>query len=147
MSNAKQIIGRFGGQSALAALLGKRQSTVQHWASTGRIPSQWHHRLLELARRHGVSLEPKDFVATVAPGIGPAGGKLGVLLVGLGAAWALGAAVHRPYLTDLYPARGQFRVIGMYWAAVGLGGAVPLWVAVWQEPSWATGAAAGAAVH
>ena len=68
------------------------------------------------------------------------------LLVGLGAAWALGAAVHRPYLTDLYPARGQFRVIGMYWAAVGLGGAVPLWIAVWQDPSWATGSAAGAAI-
>jgi DNA-binding transcriptional regulator YdaS (Cro superfamily) len=37
---AEQIIQRFGGQSALAELLGKRQSTVQHWAKTGRIPSQ-----------------------------------------------------------------------------------------------------------
>ena len=85
MSNAKQIIERFGGQSALAALLGKRQSTVQHWASTGRIPSQWHQRLLELARSQGISLEPRDFVSTGAPGISPSGGKLGVLLVGLGA--------------------------------------------------------------
>ncbi|MBK6561739.1 hypothetical protein [Candidatus Amarobacter glycogenicus] len=28
---AERIIRRFGGQSALAALLGRRQSTVQHW--------------------------------------------------------------------------------------------------------------------
>ena len=32
---AKQIIDRFGSQSALAALLGKSQSTVQHWARPG----------------------------------------------------------------------------------------------------------------
>ena len=49
MNNAKQIIERFGGQSALAALLGKRQSTVQHWVRTARIPAQWHEKLLELA--------------------------------------------------------------------------------------------------
>ena len=85
MNSARQIIDRFGGQSSLAALLGKRQSTVQHWARTGRIPSQWHERLLELAFQQGISLEPKDFVTTDAPNVSPAGGKLGVLLVGLGA--------------------------------------------------------------
>ena len=85
MSNARQIINRFGGQSALASLLGKRQSTVQHWARTGRIPSQWHETLMELAAQQGINLEPKDFVASRAPSIEPADGKLGVLLVGLGA--------------------------------------------------------------
>ena len=85
MNHAKQIIDRFGGQSALAALLGKRQSTVQHWASTGRIPSQWHERLMELSHEKGINLEPKDFVTTAAPSISPASGKLGVLMVGLGA--------------------------------------------------------------
>ena len=85
VNHAKQIIDRFGGQSALAALLGKRQSTVQHWASTGRIPSQWHERLMELAHEKGINLEPKDFVTTTAPTISPASGKLGVLMVGLGA--------------------------------------------------------------
>ena len=85
MNHAKQIIDRFGGQSALAGLLGKRQSTVQYWASTGRIPSQWHERLMELAHEKGINLEPKDFVTTTAPTISPAGGKLGVLMVGLGA--------------------------------------------------------------
>ena len=85
MKKAKQVIDRFGGQSALAALLGKRQSTVQHWARTGRIPSQWHEQLLELARSRGIGLEPKDFVSVDSPEIAPADGKLGVLLVGLGA--------------------------------------------------------------
>ena len=85
MNNAKQIIERFGGQSALAALLGKRQSTVQHWVRTARIPAQWHEKLLELAYQQGIALEPKDFVAPGAPDIRPADGKLGVLLVGLGA--------------------------------------------------------------
>ena len=85
MNNAKQIIERFGGQSALAALLGKRQSTVQHWVRTARIPAQWHEKLLELAHQQGIALEPKDFVAPGAPDIQPAAGKLGVLLVGLGA--------------------------------------------------------------
>ena len=85
MSKARQVIERFGGQSSLAALLGKRQSTVQHWARTGRIPSQWHERLLKLAFQKGISLEPKDFVTTAAPSISSAAGRLGVLLVGLGA--------------------------------------------------------------
>ena len=82
---AKQIIDRFGGQSALAALLGKGQSTVQHWAKAGRIPAQWHTRLLELARQQGIGLEPKDFVSSAAIHIEAPDGKLGVLLVGLGA--------------------------------------------------------------
>ena len=84
-NSAKQIISRFGGQSALASLLSKRQSTVQHWAKTGRIPSHWHARLLELARKQGIALEPRDFVSASTPTIEPPEGRLGVLLVGLGA--------------------------------------------------------------
>jgi myo-inositol-1-phosphate synthase len=82
---AEQIIQRFGGQSALSSLLGKRQSTVQHWAKTGRIPAQWHRPLLELARARGIALEPQDFVSANLPIIEPAEGRLGILLVGLGA--------------------------------------------------------------
>ena len=85
MNNVRGIIDRFGGQSALAALLDKRQSTVQHWASTGRIPAQWHGRLMALAVERGISLEPKDFVEAASISIRPAEGKLGVFLVGLGA--------------------------------------------------------------
>jgi hypothetical protein len=84
-NSAEQIINRFGGQSSLAILLGRRQSTVQHWVKTGRIPSQWHEPLLRLAREEGIALEAKDFVMEETPIIEPAGGKLGVLLVGLGA--------------------------------------------------------------
>jgi myo-inositol-1-phosphate synthase len=85
-SPADLVIRRFGGQSALAQLLGRRQSTVEHWAATGRIPAQWHQPLLRLAHERGVSLEAKELVGE-APGhaIAPATGRLGVLLVGLGA--------------------------------------------------------------
>jgi myo-inositol-1-phosphate synthase len=85
LNPAERIIRRFGGQSALAALLGKRQSTVQHWAKTGRIPAQWHRPLIALARQRGIIVEPKDFTATLPAEIKPAGGRLGVLLPGLGA--------------------------------------------------------------
>ncbi len=84
-NSAEQIITRFGGQSSLANLLKKRQSTVQHWAKTGMIPSQWHKPLLKLAREKGINLEPNDFVTKELPVIAPAKGKLGVLIVGLGA--------------------------------------------------------------
>ena len=85
LNPAERIIRRFGGQSALAALLGRRQSTVQHWAKTGRIPAQWHGVLISLARQRGVILEPKDFVQPQPRPIEPPTGRLGVLLVGLGA--------------------------------------------------------------
>jgi myo-inositol-1-phosphate synthase len=82
---AERVIRRFGGQSALAQLLGRRQSTVEHWAQTGRIPAQWHQALLALARQRGIVLEARDFVEASKHQIDPAGGRLGVLMVGLGA--------------------------------------------------------------
>ncbi|HEY8600859.1 MAG TPA: inositol-3-phosphate synthase [Thermomicrobiales bacterium] len=82
---AERIIKRFGGQSALAALLGKRQSTVEHWAKTGRVPAQWQVPLMALARQRGVILEARDFVEPKPNPIQPAEGRLGILLVGLGA--------------------------------------------------------------
>jgi myo-inositol-1-phosphate synthase len=84
-SPAERVIRRFGGQSALAQLLGKRQSTVEHWARTGRVPAQWHQPLLALARHRGINLEARDFMETVTHHIAPATGRLGVLTVGLGA--------------------------------------------------------------
>src|SRR5690349_18374183 len=82
---AERIIRRFGGQSALAALLGKRQSTIEHWARTGRVPAQWQVPLMSLGRQRGVILEAKDFVELKPNHIEPAEGRLGILLVGLGA--------------------------------------------------------------
>lgn len=82
---AEQIINRFGGQSSLADSLGRRQSTIQHWASTGRIPSHWQKPLLELAREKGIALDPRDFVNQETRFIEPVDGRLGVLIAGLGA--------------------------------------------------------------
>src|SRR5919204_3492095 len=82
---AERIIRRFGGQSGLAQLLGRRQSTVEHWASTGRIPTQWHRPLMSLARERGMVLEARDFVEAQTHAIQPAAGRLGILTVGLGA--------------------------------------------------------------
>ena len=85
MNAAERIIRRFGGQSALAALLGKRQSTIEHCAKTGRVPAQCQVPLMSLARQRGVILEAKDFVELKSNPIQPAEGRLGILLVGLGA--------------------------------------------------------------
>lgn len=62
MATAKSIIDRFGGQSALARILGKGQSTVAYWAKSGVIPAKWHGTLLRAAAENGVSLSPKDLI-------------------------------------------------------------------------------------
>jgi myo-inositol-1-phosphate synthase len=84
-NSAERIIKKFGGQSSLANLLGRRQSTVEHWVNTGTVPSQWHKTLLKIAREKGIALEANDFMVKDIPVIEPAEGRLGVLLVGLGA--------------------------------------------------------------
>lgn len=60
MSTGKEIVEKFGGQVALAKLLGKRQSTIQHWAKVG-IPTKWQSKLLDLSKKHGIDLTPSDF--------------------------------------------------------------------------------------
>jgi len=62
--NARQIIEKFGGQSALAAHLGKGQSTVAYWAKTGSIPGRWHADLLTVASRLGIALAASDLIST-----------------------------------------------------------------------------------
>lgn len=62
MEASQWVIERFGGQSALARLIGKNPSTVQHWARTGRIPAKWHGEILRVARQQGVNLSPGDLV-------------------------------------------------------------------------------------
>ncbi len=86
MNTAEHVIKKFGGQTALAMLLGKAQSTVAHWAKTGHIPSKWHGKLLQLATANGVALEASELVtpprpAPVAPDI-PAARYEGVLPLG-----------------------------------------------------------------
>lgn len=62
MNAAQKIVEKFGGQSALAKLLGKGQSAVQYWCKTGAIPGRWQTKLLSLAREQGVELHAADFV-------------------------------------------------------------------------------------
>lgn len=61
--SAKAIIERFGGQTALAKLLGRGQSTIGYWAKSSVIPAKWHGPLLDLALQRGVPLSPHDFLA------------------------------------------------------------------------------------
>ena len=62
MNQAEKVIAKFGSQSQLARLIGKRQSTVQHWTSKGVIPAKWHGVLLALAEKRGISLCADDFI-------------------------------------------------------------------------------------
>jgi hypothetical protein len=62
MNAAQRVIDKFGGQTALAGLLNKRQSTVQYWVRAGAIPAKWHQPLLRLSAESGISLSPADLV-------------------------------------------------------------------------------------
>lgn len=64
MASAKEIIERFGGQTALAKLLGKGQSTVAYWAKTGIIPAKWQPELISIAIKNGINLSAHDFVGS-----------------------------------------------------------------------------------
>lgn len=63
LNPAQRIIMKFGGQTGLAKLLERPQSTVQYWSRTGAIPAKWHQKLIDLAQVHGVSISPIDFAA------------------------------------------------------------------------------------
>jgi hypothetical protein len=64
---ATEVIDKFGGQSALARLIDKRPSTVQHWAKQGTIPVKWHAPLLRLAAERNIDLRPSDLVPQPEP--------------------------------------------------------------------------------
>lgn len=71
MTPAEKVIGKFGSQSELARLIGKGQSTVQHWAKRGFIPSKWHSELLSIAQEKGFDLTPSDFMESPKDSIIP----------------------------------------------------------------------------
>ena len=62
MNAAQVVVEKFGGQSAVAKLIGKGQSTVQYWTKSGVIPAKWHAPLLRIAQENGVDLSPGDFM-------------------------------------------------------------------------------------
>ena len=61
--SVRQIVDRFGGQTALAALVGVNQSAVAYWVKKGAIPAKWHSQILALAMDKGLELEASDLVA------------------------------------------------------------------------------------
>ena len=60
-----EIVAKFGGQSALAAMLGKGQSTVAYWVKTNSIPAKWQPTVLEAAEHFGIGLTAADLVSTI----------------------------------------------------------------------------------
>src|SRR5262249_58646135 len=62
MNAAQAIVEKFGGQTALAEMIGKGQSTVQYWTKSGAIPAKWQGHLLKLAREKGIDVTAADFV-------------------------------------------------------------------------------------
>lgn len=62
MNKVEQIVEKFGGQSALAKLIGKRQSVVGYWCQSGSIPSKWHAKLILIAKENGISLSTEEFL-------------------------------------------------------------------------------------
>lgn len=61
--NVKELIKKFGGQSALAERLGIGQSAVAYWVKKNVIPSKWHSQLLSLAHNLGVDILAVDLIA------------------------------------------------------------------------------------
>lgn len=62
MTSANRVIEKFGGQKALATLLGKSPSTVSYWAKTGTIPTKMHGQILAAAAANNISLRGGDLV-------------------------------------------------------------------------------------
>ena len=69
MNIAEKIIAKFGNQSELARLIGKRPSTVQAWAQKGIIPAKWNGELLRIAQEKDIDLSPSDFVDISSPSV------------------------------------------------------------------------------
>ena len=60
--SAKTIVEKFGGQTAVAKLIGINQSAVAYWVKKGTVPAKWHARLIEIAGDMGINLVASDFV-------------------------------------------------------------------------------------
>lgn len=62
MNSARNVIKKFGGQQALATILGKSQSTVAYWAKTGNIPPKLHEAVLNAAAANNIVLDASELV-------------------------------------------------------------------------------------
>lgn len=61
--NVKELVGKYGGQSALAAQLGIRQSAIAYWVKKDAIPSKWHEQLLSIAQSSGIDILATDLLS------------------------------------------------------------------------------------
>jgi hypothetical protein len=66
---ARKAIEKLGGQSAVAAALGKGQSMVAYWVKTDQVPAKWHAQILDIAATRGVLLSAADLVVRRVPKI------------------------------------------------------------------------------
>lgn len=67
MNRVETLVTRFGSQSEIARLLQTNQSTVQYWASTGRIPAKWHSKIIEAGEGVGLTIDPLELQPSRAP--------------------------------------------------------------------------------
>lgn len=65
--NVKELVKKYGGQSALSEQLGIRQSAIAYWVKKGAIPSKWHSQLLSIASKNGVDILASDLLAVNLP--------------------------------------------------------------------------------
>ena len=61
--SAKKIVEKFGGQTALANILGIGQSSIAYWVMKGVIPSKWHAKLLSVGLQNSIDISPADFIS------------------------------------------------------------------------------------
>jgi hypothetical protein len=60
MTRIEALVSRFGSQSEMARILGTKQSTVQYWASAGRVPAKWHRKIIEAGASIGLVIDPLE---------------------------------------------------------------------------------------
>ena len=72
MEPAQTVVGRFGGPTALAELLGIHRTRVSNWqrarasgGTGGTIPQRYHRQLLDYARERNIELKAEDFLPVV----------------------------------------------------------------------------------
>lgn len=63
---ADEIVARFGGKKALAAILNISPDAVKQWRLRGDIPGKWHIQLLREARNRGINLSASDLIREIA---------------------------------------------------------------------------------
>ncbi len=61
--DVREVVAKFGGQSALAKALGINQSAIAYWVKRNGIPAKWHAVLLKIAIDKAIPLEATDLVS------------------------------------------------------------------------------------